>query len=468
MEALAANRLVWWAVLVPPLFFLLLRVVRRPGFFERRVGLATPAALGTVRLLVAGVLLADVLIEDLSSTAILPRALIESMGVLRFLYAAPVGFAAFLLDARALGVFKVVTAILLLAATLGAWTRLTVPLAALAYLVFAGILRQYSAFYHAGLVPLYVLGVLALTPCGDGCSLDRFRRRGRGLPVDDRPAPVYGWSRYACWTVVALCYVAAGLSKLRNGGLGWWDPTNLRGIYYKTTLNPMHSDWRLSLELVAVPDVVVQLLGAASVALEIGFIAVLFSRTARRVLPPAMAGFHLLVWFLQNLLFLDLVVLQAIFYDRPVATPGSVETAPRRRGSPALVAGTAAVVLAAWVARVEFYPLTAMQMFSWADRSGAIEFYRVLAHHRSGVLDVAPLRSCAYRTFAITPVVKKAFDPAQREICAEYLATCAARYNRRAADGVDRFDLEKWRWDLRADPTGAHASLLARYSQDVS
>src|SRR5207253_126863 len=145
------------------------------------------------------------------------------MGVLQLLYALPIGFRGFLASPAALSVFKAVTAALLLAGAAGWRARATLPLAVLGYLVFGGILRQYSAFYHAGLVPLYVLAVLVFTPCVDAWSIDRRRRASRGLPVPEpgRPAAVYGRSRYACWTVVALAYAASGLSKLRNGGLHW-------------------------------------------------------------------------------------------------------------------------------------------------------------------------------------------------------------------------------------------------------
>src|SRR5437016_2154413 len=187
------------------------------------------------------------------------------MGVLHLLYALPIGFRGFLASPAALSVFKAVTAALLLAGAAGWCARATRPLAALGYLVFGGILRQYSAFY--------------------------------------------GWSRYACWTVVALAYAASGLSKLRNGGLHWWDAAKVRAIYYRTSLNPMHFDWGLSLRLVQAPEALFALLGLASVALEVGFLAVLFWRPARRVLPLLMILFHVAVLFLQHLLFLDLVVL---------------------------------------------------------------------------------------------------------------------------------------------------------------
>src|SRR5207244_3372524 len=80
----------------------------------------------------------------------------------------------------ALSGFKPFTAVRLLAGAVGWHARAVLPLAAVGYLVFGGILRQYSAFYHAGLVPLYVLGVLCFTPCTDAWSMDRASGRRPG------------------------------------------------------------------------------------------------------------------------------------------------------------------------------------------------------------------------------------------------------------------------------------------------
>ena len=93
--------------------------------------------------------------------------------------------------------------------------------------------------------------VLSFTPCGDGWSVDRLWkiRQGRAVPDAGRASPVYGWSRYACWAVIALPYVANGLSKLVDGGLFWWLPINMRNHLYMDTLNPREFDWALSLYL---------------------------------------------------------------------------------------------------------------------------------------------------------------------------------------------------------------------------
>ncbi len=311
---------VWEEAAVPGLlacaaFWALLYALSRPAFFRRCVGESTPGALGAIRMLTCGILLLSVVWEDFAGLAVLPPELRRSMGVVDFLHRIP-GFEAWIRDPGALRAFQGTTAVLLALGMIGWQTRLTVPLGALCFLVFAGLLRQYSFFWHQHLVALYVLSVLALTPCGDGWSLDRLLRTARGKPVvPRRPSALYGWCRYAVWIAVALPYVAAGCSKLRNAGWMWWHANNMRRILYTDTLNPMQFDWTVSLSLAKAPDLAFALLGIAGVFGEALFGLVLVSRIARKFFPALMFGMHLGIIFLQNILFLDLIILQAVFYD---------------------------------------------------------------------------------------------------------------------------------------------------------
>ena len=219
--------LVWLFVFSPSAgvavatFVVLRAALRDPGFQAVHIAPVPATTLARIRILVSGILLTSTLWEHLPSTAAIPRELIRPMGVLKLLYALPIGFERMAASATALGIFQAVTAGLLLLSLLGWRTRATVPLAALAYTILGGLLRQYVWFYHTGLIPLYVLWVLSVTPCGDGFSLDRRRRTRDGRETSDEPRSVYAWSRYACWVAVALPYFAAGASKLRNSGLGW-------------------------------------------------------------------------------------------------------------------------------------------------------------------------------------------------------------------------------------------------------
>jgi predicted DCC family thiol-disulfide oxidoreductase YuxK len=292
------------------------RLMSSPSFFERAVGAATPATLGAIRSWTCGVLLVMTLWEDLASTTLLPRELVRPKGVLHLLHALPIGFERFLASATALWTFEHLTALLLLLGVFGLGTRIVVPAAAACYLVLAGILREYSWFYHTGLIPLYVLIALSFTPCGDGWSLDRLIKVARGRPVPPaEPGPVYGWARYLVWTVIGVPYVAAALSKLYYGGILWFHPDNMLATLLRTTLAPMEFEFRLAVHLVNGPAAVLVFLAIVGLFSELLFAFVLVSPLARRVVPMGVLATHVGILFLQNILFIDLILLQAVFYD---------------------------------------------------------------------------------------------------------------------------------------------------------
>lgn len=335
---------------------ILVRVIDADWFYRRFVGPATPGTLGALRMLTCVILLVSALWEDLPSTATIPGEFLRPMGIMvAFIYGplAPITIP-LMRSPEALQLFQGLTALLLLLGVLGLWTRVSVPAGAISYLILGGILRQYCWFYHTGLIPIYLLLVLSFLPCGNGWSLDRLRRvaRGEASPWPDVQEPVYGWGRYICWLVIALPYVAAGLSKLSKCGIAWCDATNFRSYIYGDTLNPMQFDFGTGLLLRHAPDWMVSLLAASGMFGEILFGLVLFSATARWVLPVIMAMMHLGILFLQNILFYDLILLQTVFYDfsaltrsigkQLIRTNGPIEVRVNR--SDASATQTAAVV----------------------------------------------------------------------------------------------------------------------------
>lgn len=441
-------------LVAPALLAATLALIGRPAFARRIVGKAPPTALAGIRMLTSAILLGSVLQEDLASSAALPRELVRPMGVLQLLYALPIGFDRLVASPAALTVWRVATAVLLLAALVGWRSRWTVPAAALAYLVFGGILRQYFVFFHAGAIPLYMLAVLALTPCADAWSLDRRRRTAAGgSPPDPHvPTAAHAWGRYACWVMLALPYVASGLSKLRNGGLGWADAVNMRYIYYATNLNTMHFGFDWGLWLGSAPDLVFSLLAWGVIVFELAYGLVLVSALARKVLPPLAIAFHVAVLFLQNILFLDLMLLQLIFLGPFLpATDGEVRAV--RPSQRLLVAGLITFLTCAWIARREWYPVTAMQMFSWRHRTPVITYHTVLARHRSGRTAPATLDECAYRSAAPRMVVSGLFEDDRAATSREFMALCGRRYNARHPDDpIVAYAVEQRRWPFQADP----------------
>jgi predicted DCC family thiol-disulfide oxidoreductase YuxK len=298
-------------------FLLIVLVSSSPAFIRRIVGEATPGSLGAIRMWTCSILLLTTLWEDLGSIAWLPAELCHPRGMLRYLYTLPIGFERLVTSEMSLRAFQLLTELLLFLGLIGWRTRVVLPLGTFCYFLLLGILIDYSFFWHQNLVPLYVMIVLSFTPCGDGWSVDRLWKisQGRAVPDAGRPSPVYSWARYACWAMIAMPYVANGLSKLLDGGLFWWNPTNMRTHLYMDTLNPREFDWALSLHLVHAPDILFSLIGLFALFSETLFGLVLFSRVARWIFPVAAIMMHVGIFLLQRILFLDLILLQLVFFD---------------------------------------------------------------------------------------------------------------------------------------------------------
>jgi len=115
--------------------------------------------------------------------------------------------------------------------------------------------------------------------------------------------------------VIVLPYVQAGLSKLREGGLLWWSAANMRAKLYGDALNPREFNWSFSLSLTTAPDILFVALGIFTVFAELSFGMVLFSRMARRIWPVLAMMMHLGILLLQRILFLDLILIQFVFFD---------------------------------------------------------------------------------------------------------------------------------------------------------
>ena len=599
-------------------FWMLALGIGSRAFVRRFVPLATPGTLGATRMWVCGILLVATLLEDLSSIALLPPEVRQPKGVMGFLYALPIGFDKLVTSASGLHALQVITEIVLFLGMLGFKTRLFIPLGALCYLMFWGILRDYTFFWHQTLVPFYVLAVLSWTRCGDGWSVDRLIKiaRGRAVPDAERSEQHYGWAMYTSWLVIVWPYVACGLSKIRDGGWFWWNATNMRTMLYEESLAPREYDWLLSLRLAPAPDFVFAGLGLITILLEVGFFVVLFSRLARHVLPVGMAMTHVGIFLFQKILFLDLIVLQIVFFDvrdarkaigrwlrtrraplqvlydgwcplcqrtvrlltgadlferlefvdfrsldlgrynrdhassltladlekemylvdgprvysgfaayRRIALtlpalwilapwlylPGMVlgarayrwvarnrlqllscdahcaveppeRSASDRASGPSLVYGVTTVAIAAltivmlyfWYMRIEFYPLTAMQLFTSNSDSGKITYTRILAHRESGA--VSPVRfeggiAVFNRNARYGRVLGQCTeDPIDAAVCTKFLSAAAAVYNKTAAPGerITKYELQAWAWNFRDKPNDpTPGELTQRWVYDI-
>jgi len=465
---------------------MLWKVVSRPSFATRFVGNASAFDLGAMRAIICGALAAMAYCEQIGAVSWLPFSSRYSVGIMSWLYAAPLGINWLTQHHAAMVTLKIVTVVALLLAAAGYRSRVTLALGTLLYLLLGGIVRSYLTFTHNGIIPLFLVTVLNFTPCADGFSLDRRRRIHYGISVasQDELSARYGWARFALWCTLATCYLMAGMSKLRFGGWMWWDGVNIQSMIFKTGFKPyadsfIHVDrWSWA------PTWSFSCIGIYTLVTELGMVLTPFSRRARRVWPVMAILMHLGIRLLQTIAFWDLILLQAIFIDfgamrerfkrsdrgagrRPLKWPARLEVARARREklpeqssctSRLRLTIAVSVLLCTWAMHAEFYPLTSIAMYSHHYTSGVLSYYWIIQTDARGVTKPADLAALTpeSRVFHI-PLWHAFSSPSERQKSLELLRFCGDQWNRTAPPDkrLTRIEIQRREWDYlhnRFDP----------------
>ncbi len=89
-----------------------------------------------------------------------------------------------------------------------------------------GLLRSFSHFNHDEMTAVYILIVLALSPCGDAFSCDSWRGKKRPR----RCGIVYGYPILLMRALLAWSYFSSALIKIRVAGLSYLSPYNLPSL----------------------------------------------------------------------------------------------------------------------------------------------------------------------------------------------------------------------------------------------
>jgi hypothetical protein len=456
--------------------------------FERRIiGTATPGMLGAMRAwvgVIAFYMACDSKLLDAPKLIAAGQKHVP-MGVMDFFYR--LGFNAVIRDPRWVLGLHGLTLVVLTMVIVGLFTRVSVALAVVLYLVVIGVNRSFFWLDHAGMIPWYCLLALAFTRCGDGFSIDRLirRRRGKPVPDSDTPTPYYAWARWLVWTPIALCYAMAGLSKLGNTGGLWWEGTNLMALIHRNALVSSRSEFSALLTSGWIPHWAYTVVGIATIVTEVGMLAVLFSRLARRVLPAIAVCMHLGIIAVMNIHFIDLILIQAIFYDwRPVRRwietrvgrarekhKANASTAPEASDPPRCFAlGMACGIIPAlfallWVTRTEFYPLTCFQMFTrgddaYTDRS-VVTFQQIYLVRRDGTRERVFPEHLGFASTRYWAQISAAFKfEKDRAFVEKWLADIGRRWNSKAparSEEIARFELQEREWNFaeQASPTDA-------------
>src|SRR5215210_7305737 len=151
-----------------------------------------------------------------------------------------------------------------------------------------GLPHNFGKVNHYDALVVIVLGIMAVSRCGDACSMDRliYRVRQRDVSPGEglRASGEYTWPVRAVWVTLALIFFAAGVSKLRHSGLEWIFSDNMATLLLKYSYenNPIVT-WGAVL---AQYPWLTQLMAASTVALEVSYPLALFSRRARWIIVP--------------------------------------------------------------------------------------------------------------------------------------------------------------------------------------
>jgi hypothetical protein len=172
---------------------------------------------------------------------------------------------------------------------LGLWTRFSTFTAFVLGVYLLGLPRSFGGISHTDCLLVFVLGIMALSRCGDSGSVDalvRTVRRGAD-PAGKHPelSGEYTWPVRMVWVMMALIFFAAGVAKLRHSGLGWVSSLEIFLVQnqYHVTYDPLTS-WGLHL---AQNGWLCRVLAAGTLVIEVGFPLALCSCGIRWIVVPA-------------------------------------------------------------------------------------------------------------------------------------------------------------------------------------
>ena len=118
-------------------------------------------------------------------------------------------------------------------AALGLLTRLATLTAFVLGLSVLGLQFNYGYLHWAHAIVPIVMGILALSPCGDGFSLDAvILDRVIRAQSSAEAGGQYRWPIQLVRLVFVSVFLAAGLAKLRQAGLEWVLSDTLRNYFF--------------------------------------------------------------------------------------------------------------------------------------------------------------------------------------------------------------------------------------------
>jgi hypothetical protein len=185
----------------------------------------------------------------------------------------------------ALSAVQMVWRTALLTSAVGLFTNLSMAIAAMTTFYLFGLPHNFGHTFHFDALLVITCLILACSRAGDAWSIDASLRRSR---TTRHASGEYTWPIRLIWVAMALVFFAAGLAKLRYGGLAWVTSNNMRIVLTRAAYHVSDGDPITAAGLwIARHDWLSQSLAAVTVVTELGFGLALVSVRARIVLVPA-------------------------------------------------------------------------------------------------------------------------------------------------------------------------------------
>ncbi|NNG17458.1 MAG: hypothetical protein HKM89_13345 [Gemmatimonadales bacterium] len=154
-------------------------------------------------------------------------------------------------------------------------------------------------------LPVVALVVLSFARSGDRLALVR----PRTLRQEASPALDYSWQLRLIQLLLAQVYLFSAIAKLKRSGFAWVSADNVRRWIVYLVEDPDFAVYHsVGLWIADHPGVAVTV-AALTLVLELGFVLVLFSPIARRILVPAAFALHIGIAFSMNLTFVSALLL---------------------------------------------------------------------------------------------------------------------------------------------------------------
>ena len=224
---------------------------------------------------------------------------------------------------QVLGAIQIVWRAALLFSCIGLFTRISTALSFVFGLYLFGVPASFGKIHHTEQALIFLFLIMAFSRCGDTFSIDALIRRSKAGATQKPPvmSGEYTWPVRMIWTVIALIYFAAGVSKLRHSGFEWITSDNMRYVltlqYYHPSLADPLTSWGLAMARSAV---IPRLLAAIGMILELAMPIALFSPRSRCVLVPSVVAMQFGIALLMGPNFYQMILCQLLWvpWDRIV------------------------------------------------------------------------------------------------------------------------------------------------------